>query len=231
MAQEYDRATRVSAVTYLVATATLLAGCDGGSDSAPTAGTTTRPGGTTTSGTTSGASPETTTSTQANDSYLFEGETYSFRYPLDWQILYPPTGAVVEGIPEEAALVGPGTTTEGLRVNVFPQEIVLKTRVQEKKFLRDLIDEAHKSFEGIVESPTLIEGAGGVRGVFISVLTRSETGKKVTLQEAFIYTGEREYRLICQFAAGKETSAGRGCKQVLQTLEIDGFETITPPSG
>jgi hypothetical protein len=224
-AYEYDRATRVSTVTYLVATATLLVGCGGTSNSAPTGGTT-RPTVTTTSGMTSGTSSESTASTQPIDSYLFEAETYSFRYPLEWQIYDPPPGTVVEGIPEEAVAVGPGTTSEALRVNVFPQETVLNTRAQEKQHLRDLVDEAQRKFDGIVEGPTLIEGPGGVRGVFISVLTRIETGKKVTLQEAFIYTGRLEYRLICQFASRQGDVAGPGCRQVLRTLKIDGFERI-----
>lgn len=142
--------------------------------------------------------------------------------------MHAPPGAAVEGIPEEAAIVGPGTPTEGVRMNVFQQNVVLDTRAQQKRFLRDLVDEAKRDFERIIEGPTAFVGPG-FRAVYISVVTRSETGKKVILQEGFIYTGKLEYRFICQFAAGEGRAIDRGCKQALRTLEIEGVGEVASP--
>jgi hypothetical protein len=207
---------RITCAAILLGTAA----CGGGGSSAPP---TTNQDATSSSslGTTStDAAPP--TSTEAEESALFEGRTFSFEYPGEWEEL---TAAGSDARALETVFVGPGNRVDGVAMQVFRARPI-KTEAEKRSYVAQLRREAKRNADVILERPRAIQSPGPFTAFFIAVGARTVTGDKIVRQQLHVYLRDRFYRFECQFAAARADQVVKDCLVAVNTLKIEGIPVL-----
>jgi hypothetical protein len=182
---------------------------------------------TSTVGSASGSSGETgaatgtwTTTGENQNAYVFEGKTFTFEYPLVWQVLQP--NSQVRPKPLEAAVVGPGNQTDGVTMYVFKAR-GFETDEDARDHLARLRKEVRRNGGRLIEGPTAFRsGEDDFTAFYVSFEGRDRIVHQLTL----MYLRGRVYRFTCDFLASHGPDIDEGCKHTLETLEIKGLGDV-----